>query len=62
MAYRYESSAVYETKRVQNLTMQEINQAIWELGQKADEYARKACISSKKAAAAVMKAKQVFSK
>ncbi|WP_413292975.1 hypothetical protein ACLSU7_16390 [Bdellovibrio sp. HCB185ZH] len=62
MAYRYESSAVYENKRVQNLTMQEITQAIWELGQKADEYAQKACISSEKAQAAVMKAKQVFSK
>lgn len=62
MAYRYESSAVYERKSSAARTMAEITQTIWDLGQKAEHYAQQACASSAKAFAAAMKAKQVFSK
>ncbi|WP_413558253.1 hypothetical protein [Bdellovibrio sp. HCB209] len=72
MAYRFESSRVYESvvenqrivsvKSAQNKSMQEINQAIWELGKKADEYAQASSLWASKAFEAALKAKQVFAK
>lgn len=71
MAYRFESSQVYESivtesakemKTAEKRSMQEITKAIWELGVKADSYAQASCMWSAKAFEAVIKAKQVFSK
>ncbi|UYL09826.1 hypothetical protein B9G69_004455 [Bdellovibrio sp. SKB1291214] len=71
MAYRYESSQTFESmvngsakqlKTAEKKSMQEITKAIWDLGVKADSYAQASSLWSAKAFAAVMKAKQVFSK
>jgi hypothetical protein len=72
MAYRFESSAVYELEipshpqtsysPAPNRNMKEITRAIWEFGQRADHYAKNASVCSARAYEAALKAKQVFSK
>ncbi len=62
MAYRYESTARYEMVSSKKPTMQEITQAILELGKKAEYYALRACACSDQASEAIIKAKQVLEK
>jgi chromosomal replication initiation ATPase DnaA len=58
MAYRFESTQVYELplpeletelKTAEKKSMQEITKTIWELGKKADSYAQASCLWATKA-------------
>ncbi|WP_413582344.1 hypothetical protein [Bdellovibrio sp. HCB288] len=64
MVYRYESRQVYEAadKSAQKKSIQETNQAILELGAKAERHACASRQWAEKAFAAAFRAKQVFSK
>ncbi|MEK2687840.1 hypothetical protein [Bdellovibrio sp. GT3] len=64
MVYRYESSQASELteKSAQKKSIQEINQAIIELGAKAERHACASRQWAEKAFAAALRAKQVFSK